>query len=70
MDNRTLLANLNLSQLAWGRLCGVNPRTAQRWFEAGCTQPVMVNRLLRFFYKYPPMLKAFKNISKDTPDAR
>lgn len=61
MDNRTLLANLpvKLSQLGWGRLCGVNDRTAQRWFEKGVKEPVFVHTMLRFFVANPTMFKVF-----------
>lgn len=67
MDNRALLAHLNLSQLAWGRLCGVNARTAQRWFEEGGYMPILVHRLLMFFVANPRAFKAFMNqfMSKD-----
>lgn len=67
MDNRTLLASLNLSQQAWGRLCGCNPRTAQKWFEDGIVKPVLVNRLLRFFVAYPRVFKAFQAFIKESP---
>lgn len=66
MDNRTLLSQLNLSQLAWGRLCGVNERTARRWFEEGASTPVLVNRLLRFFVAHPRILKQFTNFNEST----
>lgn len=59
MDNRTLLASLNLSQQAWGRLCGVNERTSRRWFVEGCYEPVLVNRLLGFFAAHPRIFKTF-----------
>jgi DNA-binding transcriptional regulator YiaG len=60
MDNRTLLAKLEISQRAWGRLCGVNERTARRWFETGAVEPVLIHRLLRFFADNPSLLDIFR----------
>jgi len=65
-DNRTLLAHLNLSQLAWGRFCGVNPRTARNWFVAGVKEPVLVHTLLRFFVAHPSAFKAFSKFVMPT----
>lgn len=67
MDNRTLLSQLNLSQLAWGRLCGVGERTVRRWFVPGVMEPVLVNRLLRFFVGRPTAFKAFQRMYNESP---
>lgn len=68
-DNRTLLASLNLSQLAWGRLCGVTGRTARHWFEKGFKGPPLVHLLLRFFVAHPRTFKAFVKFAALPPSA-
>jgi hypothetical protein len=60
VDNRTALQALGLTQHGWGQVCGVNPRTAERWFADEVTAPKLVWRLLRFFANHPRIFKTFQ----------